>query len=284
MNKKKLGAIDILIYIILGLLSITTLYPFINMLAVSLSPMSEVAKSTFMFFPKKITFDAYKYVFKYTELFGAYKVTLFVTIVGTIINLALTSLGAYVLSNKQVPGRGFMSKMLVFTMLFSGGTVPLYIVVKSMNLVNTVWAMILPHAINTYWLILMRNFMMGIPTSLSEAARIDGCNEYMIFIRIILPLSLPIIATLTLFYGVARWNDYNSALLYITRTELRPLQIVIRAMYEQGVDRIEDNSSVPPSNTLRAAAVMLSTLPILCVYPFVQKYFVQGIMVGAVKG
>jgi len=174
--------------------------------------------------------------------------------------------------------------MLVFTMLFSGGTVPLYMVVRSLHLVNTVWAMILPHAINTYWLILMRNFMMGIPTSLSESARIDGCNEYMILIRIILPLSLPIIATLTLFYGVTRWNEYNSALLYITRTELKPLQIVIRAMYEQGVDRIEDNSLVPPSNTLRAAAVMLSTLPILCVYPFVQKYFVQGIMVGAVKG
>lgn len=282
--KKKLGIVDYIIYIVLGLLSITTIYPFINMLAVSLSPMSEVAQARFMIWPKKMTFDAYEYVIKYSNLWGAYRVTLFVTIVGTTINLALTILGGYVLSNKQLPGRGVLNKILVFTMLFSGGTVPLYMVVRSMGLTNTLWAMIIPHAINTYWLILMRNFMIGIPDSLSESARIDGCNEYMILLRIILPLSLPIIATLVLFYGVTRWNEYTSAVLYITRSELKPLQVVIRGMYEQGMDRVTEGEVIPPSSTIRASAVMLSTLPILAVYPFVQKYFVQGAMVGAVKG
>lgn len=282
--KRKINVIDIIIYVILAVLSITTLYPFVNMLAISLSPMSEVAKSTFMILPKKITFDAYEYVIKYSELFGAYKITLFITVIGTLINIALTLLGAYVLSNKQVPGRNFMNKMLVFTMLFSGGTIPTYMVVRQLGLVNSVWSLILPQAINAYWLILMRNFMSSIPSSLSEAARIDGCSEYGILFRVILPLSLPITATLVLFYGVYRWNSYQDALLYITRSELRPLQVVIRAMYEEGSKRLDDTNPLPPSNTLRAAAVMLSSLPILCVYPFVQKYFVQGMMVGAVKG
>lgn len=284
MPGKKIGVFDVLNYIILGLLSLTTIYPFINMIAVSLSPMSEVAKGAVLIFPKKVTLEAYEYIIKYSELGSAYKVTLFVTIVGGLINLTLTTLGGYVLANKQIPGRSFLSKMVVFTMLFHGGTIPMYIVVKNLHLTNTVWSMILPHAINTYFMILMRNFMMGIPTSLSESARIDGCNEYMILLRIILPLSMPIIATLTLFYGVSRWNEYTSAILYITRSSLRPLQVVIRAMYEEGIEMMEAGDIAPPSNTVRAAAVVFSTVPILCVYPFVQKYFVQGIMVGSVKG
>lgn len=282
--KRKMGVIDIIVYVFLAILSITTLYPFVNLLAISLSPMSEVAKSSFMIWPKEITFDAYEYIIKYSELLGAYKITLFVTVVGTVINIVLTTLGAYVLSNKQVPGRNFMNKMLVFSMLFSGGTIPTFIIVRNLGLINTVWSLIIPNAINAYWLILMRNFMSSIPASLSEAARIDGCSEYRILLKIILPLSLPIIATLVLFYGVAHWNAYQSALLYINRSELRPLQVVIRAMFEDGMDRLDDTRVLPPANTLRAAAVMLSSLPILCVYPVVQKYFVKGLVAGAVKG
>lgn len=283
MVNRKIKIFDIINYSLLLLLSISTIYPFVNMLAISLSPMSEVLQSSFMVVPRKITFEAYDYVLRYGNLGSAYKTTIFITVVGTLINLVLTSLGAYVLSTKDVPGRKVLTTFVVITMIFNGGLIPTYMVVRNLNLVNTVWAMILPNAINTFWMIVMRNFMQEIPVSLRESARLDGCSEYRILLMIIMPLSLPIVATLSLFYGVMHWNEYYNAIIYVSRQNLKPLQVIIKAMYEQSLEIIDDSKLPPAVETVRACTVMLATLPILTVYPFVQKYFVKGMMVGAVK-
>ena len=233
---RKIGIFDIFNMILLFLVSVSTIYPFINMFSISISPIEEVMRSNFIILPKKITFEAYEYVIKYGNLEDAFRVTVFITIVGTLINLVLTCLGAYVLSNKDLPGRNVLTTFVIITMIFHGGLIPTYMVVKSVGVVNTVWALILPNAINTFWLILMRNFFQSIPSSLSESARIDGCSEYRILAIIIIPLSLPIIATISLFYGVMHWNEYYQSVIYINKQELKPLQAIIKTMFEQAID------------------------------------------------
>lgn len=281
---RKTGLFDIINTIILLLIAFLTLYPFINILFISISPVEEVVKNSLILFPKKISLDAYQYVFEFGRMGVSFKVTIFITLVGTLINLILSSLGAYVLSTRDLPGRKILTTLVVITIVFNGGLIPTFLVVKNLHLYDTVWAMILPNAINSFWLILMRNFFQGIPDSLRESARIDGCSEYRILGSIILPLSLPIIATLSLFYGVAHWNEYYSAIIYTNKLSLRPLQVVIRAMYTQAIENLDDKSLPPAVETVRASTIIIATLPILLLYPFLQKYFVQGIMVGAVKG
>jgi putative aldouronate transport system permease protein len=281
---RKTGLFDIINTIILLLIAFLTLYPFINILFISISPVEEVVKNSLILFPKRISLDAYQYVFKFGRMGASFKVTIFITLVGTLINLALSSLGAYALSTRDLPGRKVFTTFVVITIVFNGGLIPTFLMVKNLYLYDTVWALILPNAINSFWLILMRNFFQGIPDSLRESARIDGCSEYRILGSIILPLSLPIIATLSLFYGVAHWNEYYSAIIYTNKLSLRPLQVVIRAMYTQAIENLDDKSLPPAVETVRASTIIIATLPILFMYPFLQKYFVQGIMVGAVKG
>jgi len=285
MVNDKMTFFDWVNIIFLTLFGITTLYPFLNMFFISISSMDEVMKSSgLMLFPKNIQWDAYQYVFNYGGLTAAFKNTLFVTITGTSLNLFMTCLGAYVVSDKRLPGRNFFMTMILITMFYGGGLIPGYIVMKSVKLVDTIWALIIPQAIGAWYLILLRNFFMSVPESLKESARIDGASEYRILVKIMLPLSLPIIATLTLFYSVARWNVYSEAIIYISNARLNPLQVAIRKMYDLSIMQVTDETPPPPVETVRSATVILSTLPIILVYPFVQKYFIKGIIVGSVKG
>lgn len=281
----KAGLADYLILIFLILLGIATLYPFVNILFISVSNMDEVVRNNgLILWPKTINWEGYRYVLRYGGLVQAFKVTVYITVVGTLINLAMTSLGAYVLSCKEMPGRNFFMSLVLITMFFGGGLIPSYLVVKNLKLIDSLWALMLPGAISTWNLILLRNFFQSIPGSLKESARIDGASELTILVKLMLPLSLPIIATLALFYGVGHWNEYMTAIIYINKPKLYPLQVVIRSMYNVAIEQLDQDSLPPPAETVRCATVMLATLPIICVYPFLQKYFVQGMLVGSIKG
>lgn len=281
----KAGLADYLILIFLILLGIATLYPFLNIFFISVSNMEEVVRSNgLMLWPKSINWEGYSYVLRYGGLVDAFKVTVYITVVGTAINLIMTSLGAYVLSCKEMPGRNFFMSLVLVTMFFGGGLIPNYLVIKNLGLLDSLWALMLPGAISTWNLILLRNFFQSIPSSLKESARIDGASELTILVKLMLPLSIPIIATLALFYGVGHWNEYMGAIIYINKAKLNPLQVIIRSMYNIAIEQLDGDSLPPPVETVRCATVMLATLPIICVYPFLQKYFVQGMLVGSIKG
>lgn len=279
------GIVDYMIWFFLVLLCVSTLYPFLNVLIVSFADMKDyVQQGGILLYPRSIHWDSYRYVLRHSGLVDAYGVTIFITVVGTLINLIMTALGAYVLSNRELPGRNVLMTIIVIAMLFNGGLIPTYLVVRSLHLVDSVWALMIPFAINAWLLILMRNFFQGIPVSLSESARLDGCSEVGILVRIMLPLSLPIVATLALFYGVGHWNEYINVIIYINDPKLSTLQLILRKMYSVSIEQLDGDSLPPPVETIRAATVILSALPIIIVYPFLQKYFVQGVMVGSVKG
>ncbi|MNO12480.1 L-arabinose transport system permease protein AraQ [compost metagenome] len=284
-KKSKISFVDVMILIILLAFSFITLYPFLNLFFVSISNIKDVVENGgIILFPTNIDLGSYQYVFRHAQLLDAYGYTLLITVLGTLLNLAMTALGAYVLSTRELPGRNFLMTFVLITMFFSGGLIPTYIVVKSLHLINSVWALILPGLISTWLLILMRNFFQGIPMALRESARMDGASELSILLRIILPLALPMMATLTLFYGVGHWNEYTGVVLYINNNKVVTLQVLLRNMYTATLTEIDSERLPPPVDSVRAAAVMIATLPIVCVYPFLQKYFVQGMMVGSVKG
>jgi putative aldouronate transport system permease protein len=210
-----------------------------------------------------------------------------VTIVGTVLSMILTSFMAYALSRKYLHGRGIFNFIVVFTMLFSGGMIPSFILVQSLGLIDSLWALILPSAISAYNMIIMRNFFQGIPDSLEESAKMDGCSDWGVFFRIILPLSLPSIATISLFYAVSYWNTYQSAILYINDSAKWPIQVLLRQIVIVSSGMNADAASVdvvPPAQSVKMAVIVVATLPMLIAYPFVQKYFVKGAMVGSVKG
>jgi putative aldouronate transport system permease protein len=206
---------------------------------------------------------------------------------------SLTSMGAKVLSKRYLPGRTLLTGFVVVTMFVSGGLIPTYLNMRDLKLLNTIWALMIPGAISTWNMLLLRNFFMAIPAELSESARIDGCGEIRLLVQIILPLSLPILATLALFYGVGFWNQYSNVIIYNTRVSMQNIQVIIRNMYYDNAGNLSGDmmnfnadSTIgrPPMATIRAATVIFTTVPILCVYPFLQKYFAQGIMVGSLKG
>lgn len=278
----------VITYLVVSLVIVVTLYPFIYIISNSISESGAVARSEIWLLPKGINFDAYTRVFKDPLLLTSYGNTLWYVCIGTLINLGMTTSLAYPLSRRAFQGRRILMIAVTFTMFFSGGMVPTYILIQKLGLLNTRWALVLPVAISTYNLIVTRSFLENIPESLHEAATIDGASELTIFIRIFLPLSKPILATMTLFYAVAHWNSYFNAMLYLTREQLYPLQLFLRRILiqyeasEMMTDVIQDRDSI--SMTIRYAAIIISTLPIICVYPFLQKYFVKGVMIGAIKG
>lgn len=286
MVKKRHSVWVILDYIVLFLICITTVYPFIYLLLSSFSPIEDILKHPLLPVSENFNIDAYRYVFKDSSILDAYKVTIFITLMGTAIGLLLSALGAYVLSQPKLPGKKFFMGMIIVTMVFHGGMIPAFVVVRSLGLYDSLWALVLPTSINTFWMLIMRNSFQALPASISESARIDGCSEYRILFMIILPLSGPILATLGLFYGVNYWNAYSNAVIYINSASKRPLQMLIKAMYQSASSTMEqaDNMLPPAVENLRAATIMVATVPILCVYPFLQKYFVKGVTVGAVKG
>ena len=269
---------------LLILLAVVTLYPFLYVTAASFSDRMFILRGDIGIIPKGFNVNAYKNVFKYHLLWRSYGNTIFYVILGTSINMLLTVLGAYPLSRKQFKGRRFFSFMLVFTMWFNAGMIPTFLVVRGMGLYNTFWALVLPNAISTYNLIVVRTFFDNIPAEMEEAALIDGGNDFQVLMKVILPLSVPVLMTITLFYLVGHWNAFMPALLYLRSEELYPLQMILRKIVLQSLVDEENLEDQVLAESVKYSTIVVATVPILCVYPFIQRYFVTGVMIGAVKG
>lgn len=273
------------VYLILVAVATISLFPLLYVVSMSLTPYSEVIKNGgFVVVPRSLSFEAYNRILADPALGRSMLVTLFVTIVGTAVNLALNTLAAYPLSRKNLKGRTFFLLYIVFTMLFNGGLIPTYLVVQSMGLLNSVWALIVPGAIATFNVLVMKSFFENLPEELFESARIDGAKEFRILWRIVLPLSIPSVMTVGLFYMVGHWNSFFSAVLYITDTDLYPLQVVIRNMLLLSQSSELQAEVTVPTAAMQMAAVILGSLPIIAVYPFIQKHFTKGMLLGAIKG
>jgi putative aldouronate transport system permease protein len=271
------------------LLSTVTLYPLLYVLFASLSDPTYVLQSRgILLYPQGFSLHAYELVFKNPNISQAYLNTLIYVVAGTSINLFLTCLGAYALSRKNVLWKNPIMFLIVFTMFFEGGLIPMYILVGKLGMLDTRWALLIPSAISAYNLIIMRTSFQAIPDSLEESARIDGANDWVILIRIVIPLSLPVIAVMLLFYGVGHWNSWFSAMIYLQDRSLLPLQMILREILIlndsnsmlTGVS-IGDKEQI--GETIKYATIIISTVPILFLYPFLQKYFVKGVMIGAIK-
>ncbi|MBR5231468.1 MAG: carbohydrate ABC transporter permease [Clostridia bacterium] len=277
-------AFDALVYGILLFVLLITLIPVMFVVSMSFTPYEELIKrGGFVLIPTKVTMTAYKEMLSDGLLLGGLWITVQVTVIGTILNLIATTLTAYPLSRRQMPGSKLVTKLIIFTMLFSAGTIPTFLIVKATGVMNTIWAMILPSLITVYNLIVMKAFFEGLPEELFEAARIDGATEFGVLLRIVMPMSLPIMMTIGMYYAVTHWNAYMVAVLYITDAELRPMQVILRRMLKSA--NMDYNAEdVVPAETLRMAAVCFATAPIVIIYPFIQKYFVKGTLAGAVKG
>jgi putative aldouronate transport system permease protein len=268
------------------------IYPFYNCAVISVLPYEYATTFGFYIFPPGIDFMNYSLLLTMPTIQKGFFVTFIITVLGIAYNMILTVTMGYALSRKNYKGRNFFIMMVLVTMFFSGGMIPNYLLVLSLGLMDNIASMILPMGIAPFWLILMKNFMSSIPDSLEESAKIDGANDIVILIRIIVPVALPIIATVTLFYGVARWNEWFSGMLYIRSPDKRPLQLLLRDMLvkmntslleQAAATALEGNQRVY-QQSMRMAMVMITAIPILCLYPFLQKYFVKGIMIGSIKG
>ena len=268
------------------LLAIVMTFPFIYILAVSFSSFNDVAGKGLVLIPAHPTLDAYEYVLASGVVTRAVGVSLFVTVVGTLINLIMTVTMAYGLSRRGVPGRGFILGLVAFTILFAPGIIPKYLVVKQLGLIDNLWALILPGAISAFNLVVMRNAFMAIPEELIESARLDGANDLRILWNFVIPLSGAVIAAIGLFYGVDHWNSFFDATLYINDPSKWPVQLVLRQFVLQGaaIQDVVVNQVPPPSITIQMAVVVLATIPILVVYPFLQKYFTKGVLTGSING
>jgi putative aldouronate transport system permease protein len=280
--------------ILLVLLGIVTLYPFLYFLVLSFNDGMDAMKGGIYIWPRSFTLANYQKAFENADIINAFKISVTRTVIGTICSLLLNSMAAYGLSQKNLPGRTLITFYFFFTTIFSGGMVPFFILMKQMHVLNTIWIYILPSLFSFFYMVILRTFFEGIPKDLSEAATIDGCSDVMIFFRIILPLSTPVLATIALYAGVGHWNEWFAGSFYVTRSDLRPAATVLQqiltevsfdtAKAEQdanGITTMVTQTATPES--LRVTFVMIITLPIILVYPFLQKYFVKGAMVGAIK-
>ncbi|GMX67211.1 carbohydrate ABC transporter permease [Paenibacillus elgii] len=276
------------IVLLLGVAA-ATLYPFVYMAAVSLSKDIYVMKNEVFLWPKGLNLNMYEVVFRDKQIWSAYRNTILYVTLGTAVSLVVTSMGAYALSRKDMVFQRGFTLMIVFTMFFSGGMIPTFLIVRELGLVDTIWAMVLPGAVNTWNLIIMRTFFSGMPKELEESGRMDGLTDIGVFVRIVLPLSKAVFATIGLFYAVALWNNFYLPLLYLRQPDLFPLQVLLRNLILAGAVNSGEVTSIGGDNlivedSLKFATIMVSTVPILLIYPFIQKYFVKGVMIGAVKG
>lgn len=279
---------NVIIYILLTLIAVIMVIPFIYVIAASFATEAEIQTRPIFFIPDSPTLDAYARIFDMndmgTRVFHSLLISVCVTAIGTFINLFFTTTMAYGLSRTNLIGKKPLLNMVLFTMVFGGGMIPLFLVVKGLGMYDTYSALILPGAISAYNMIIVRNFFMELPRELEEAASIDGCSDIGIFIKIALPLSLPCLATFGLFYAVGHWNNYFGALLYLEDSTKFPFQLVLRNIVMQTAETQTDPNALIPEDTLKMAVIVIGTVPILIVYPFLQKHFAAGVMVGAVKG
>jgi len=279
-------------YTITGILTLIVLIPMVFVVSASFSTGAEVTAGRVWLFPVKPTLYNFEMVLQYQSVWIGYKNTLTYTVVGTIINVCMTLICAYPLSRRNLFGRGFFTFLFTFTMIFSGGMIPAYILMRNLKILNTLWCMVLPGAISVYNMIVTRTFFQNtVPEELLEASKLDGCSDAQYFFRVLLPLSSSIIAVISLFYAVGHWNAYFNAFLYLTRKELFPLQLFLREILVQNTfntDIVTDPEMVQSyqaiRETLKYAIIVLSTAPLMCFYPLAQKHFVRGLMIGSLKG
>ena len=276
-------------YATVAVLTLIVLYPIIYILSASVSNSNMVVQGKVWLFPVKFTWQAYEIVFKKAEIWVGYRNTVVYTFLGTMINLAMTLMCAYPLARKNLRGRGIIMFICSFTMMFSGGMIPNYILVRELGIMNTTWAMVLPGAMSVYNMIVCRTFIeSNIPGEMLEAAQIDGCSDTQFFFSMVLPLSKSIIAVLALWYGVAHWNSYMNAFLYLRESARYPLQIFLKEILIQsqhlGSEDIDVDNLNTIAETIKYAVIVVASVPLFCVYPFVQKHFQKGVMVGSVKG
>jgi putative aldouronate transport system permease protein len=276
--------------ILLALIAVACIIPFVYIISASLTAPEELIKRGFILFPHKFSLEGYKYVLSTNTILQSLVVTSLVTVIGTLMNLLFTALMAYPLAQRNLWGGKVVMRLVVFSMLFGGGMIPTYLIVRWTGLLDNVAALVIPGLISAFNLIIMRNFFMNLPDGLEEAARIDGSSDMGILFRIVLPLSAPVLASLALFYAVGHWNAYFSAVLYLNDSNLWPIQVWLRQIVILSSGGIGDSSSfdsdyvVPPAETIKMAVIVISMLPILIVYPFLQKHFAKGALLGSVKG
>ena len=290
-GNNRLNSFDMFNNFLLFLLAAVTLFPLYYVVLISMADYSAVQKQLIYILPTSFNLEAYKLVVEEKMFLNAFLVSVFVTVVGTIFSMILSTAASYTLSKKSVPGQRIMFTLILIPMFFGGGLIPYYLLIKDLHLINKIWVMILPGAVNTFYLILMKNFFEDLPVSIEESAKIDGANDLYILCRIVIPTSAPVIATISLFYAVDKWNDYYTALLFISDRKLYPLQLILREaildftqIMASGIGASIAQSNRPVySQGLQMAIIVITTIPIFCVYPFLQKHFTKGIMLGAIK-
>ncbi|GHV53146.1 putative ABC transporter permease protein YtcP [Spirochaetia bacterium] len=284
----RIDVMDVVLFILLSAWGLIIIVPFVNAVAISFTSYKEYMETPLLLFPRAPEFRAYRELFKDNRLLYGYRTTITIILIGVPLSLILSSSMGYALSRKGWPGRKFLFYFILFTMIFQGGIVPLYLVVRSLNLTNTIWSVILTGGINTFYMLLIYNFFQTLPESLVESARLDGAGDWTILFRIIIPLSTPIIATMTLFFTVDKWNEWFNAMVFIRSSAIQPLQLVLRSIVLDSVTASQTATTVsllerPFPIGIKMAAVMLTMLPIMCIYPFLQKHFAKGMMIGAIK-
>ncbi|MCF2650262.1 MULTISPECIES: carbohydrate ABC transporter permease [Bacillaceae] len=281
----------VLNYTLLGIIACLMIYPLIYVLSASFSNPARTILGDVWLFPKEMTVDLYVKVFQNEKILIGYRNTIIYTVFGTFINLLFSVMIAYPLSRKDFYGRNVITVFIMITMFFSGGMIPTYLLVKDLGMLDTIWAIVLPGAVSVYNVIIMRTFFQSIPNELQEAASIDGCGNIAFLMKIVMPLSMPIIAVMTLFYGVGHWNAYFDSLIYLNDESKFPLQLFLRQMLIQedmsGMSSASDSAiseHLMQIEGLKYAVVIVASLPMLVLYPFLQKYFVKGVMIGSLKG
>lgn len=296
--KRDLNLFNLLNYVILTLVAFSMIYPFIYILVYSLNDGNDSMRGALYFWPRHFTLDNYAQVFSNPKIWQAYKITLLRTVIGTLLHVVLCTLMAYALAKKSLPGRTFFTFYIFLPTIFSAGFIPFFITLQKLHLINTFWVYIIPLLFNFIHIVIIRTFLQGIPEELEESAKIDGYGDFMIFLKIIVPLSGPVLATISLFIGVTHWNDWFSGTYYVSDKNLIPVQTMLQQMLteaealsnsmqrasQQGGQTIGANPAGFTPESLRMALLVITVFPILCVYPFLQKYFVKGVMLGSVKG
>lgn len=284
----------VFVYLMLTLLFLVTFYPFWNIIVLSLNEASDSMRGGIMLWPREFTLESYRAVLHNVEIYAAAKVSILRVFVGVPLTVISIALLAYGLSKRTLPGRKVITLFFILTMYFSGGLIPSYMIIKSLHLIDSFWVFILPGLVNVFWMILVRTYMEGLPAELEESAKLDGANDLMIFFRIILPLCIPVLATITLFSAISQWNSWYDSYIYTSKKELATLSaILVRILnqYQTGgmlseAGQLAAGAKKLPisSETIRMTATVVATLPIIIIYPLLQKYFIKGMMVGAIKG
>ena len=300
MHKKKIKVnpvdqvLQVLIYLIIIALCLIILLPCLNVVALAFNDGADAARGGVWFWPREFTLDNFKEVFKDGSITSAYVVTIARTVIGTFLSLMVTTMAGFALKQEDLPGRKIITMLITFTMLFGGGMIPTYIQYKNLHLLNSFWVYVVPSLVSVTYLLMVRTFFEGISDSLEESAKLEGCGFFQIYLKIMLPLSKPVIAVVGLYTAVNHWNDWFAGAFYVNDTNLWPVQTVLQQMLTKAMSSQQEVTSIAQalahntvsvtSDSLKMAAVVVTTVPILCVYPFVQKYFAQGAMIGAVKG